>query len=380
MKIMTKGSLSENGTTFWLPSSEVNALFRLELNQGYNATLVGLFHDCVNARAWIIKKVISWENKLFFFSLFSYEMWVMERNGDSIQHYTYFKGPVSMVDCVEVFQGRLYIISRTPFTILVIDLNSRTVTRLKWEKDAEWKDVCCGIVAQKDDKIFSFTHRENNAYLGIIDCENQDVCFNKIDQLRFAKAIGVVGENVFVLGFSNNSSSILLKYDLSGKQVLESYELTKIKVEGNRKVEYLKTVSYGNKLFFIPWTMGKFMVFDTESNSEMEIDCSEIALYESYQPHEAQQIQNLLYLFPGSMGKIVKLDLETFESTMIDVDVYKEEYDKALAGVMEWEGKFTESYNINLCNLLSLSQMMKEPVSQDKFYGKEIYGKLFGNK
>lgn len=380
MSIVTTGALTEDGTKFWLSSCEFNGLFYMDLRQGHTVTYKDAFHDYIENNAWMIRKVISFENKLYFFSRFSYEMWIMDCDKGSLQHDTYYNGMTAMVDDVVVWHEKACIISRMPLTILLMDLTNRTTTRLYCEKDFELKDNVCAFAAQKDEKIFVITRLENQAYLGIVDCEKQIASFSKLEQLSFAKCVGVIGESVFVLGVAKNNVPTLLKYDLFGKQLLESHELTVIKLEASTKIEYTQCVSYNNKLFFIPGVADKFALFDLKTNSESTIEFPEIIQNQNKLIFfDSQQMQNVLFLFPYGFEKILKIDLQNFEMETIEIVIPREEYRKAIAEYIQERGVIGESSDIKLDDFWRVIHRDNFLGLSDKSCGKEIYQKLLAN-
>ena len=78
MGILTLGSLCENESEFLLPSMEVNKLFRVNLKNGNKAEVIGTFFDYKKKYAWKIVKVIAWNEKKYFFSRNSYELWEVD--------------------------------------------------------------------------------------------------------------------------------------------------------------------------------------------------------------------------------------------------------------------------------------------------------------
>lgn len=71
MEISTYGAYTD-GTNIWLPSANINALFKKKLTDSQEAEYLCSFEGDENPNAWKIGNVLCFENKLYFFSQYAY--------------------------------------------------------------------------------------------------------------------------------------------------------------------------------------------------------------------------------------------------------------------------------------------------------------------
>lgn len=351
MDIMTMGACTEDGVRFYLPSMEVNGLFMMDLLEGNQADFVGEFPDCMTENAWRIKSVICFNDKIYFFSYYAFEMWEMDKTECIPKHYAYFAGSTGLIDSVILANEKIWIVSRRPFRILRLDLDTKRAEQLHWGTESVLQDNICGSSSKWGDRIYVCTRLEKEVYMGVIDAQNDSVKFRKLNELWIAKNITSWNERLYVSGISCDGAAVLMEYDIYGT-ALACHRLDRIKLNKNTEIDYLRILVHGHKVFFIPGVVDEFMIYDLKNSSEKSIvDLKMPGLIEGTLPFlDIQKMGNHVYLFPGLFRKIVKLNLDTLQIEMVDIYVRDEDYRELVAYS---SGQiYLENVNMNLKRFL----------------------------
>lgn len=348
MKIMSLGACTDDGVVFWLPSMEVNGLFMMDISKGSQAVFAGRFPDCINDKAWQIKSIICSESKIHFFSHYAFEMWEMDKKERTLKHYTYFSGNTGMIDIVILAKEKIWVISRTPFRILCLNLDTKCAEQIHFEKELELQNNICISSSKWEDRIYICTRLEKDVYVGVIDALKESVRFHRLDELWLAKNVAAWNERLYISGISCDGVAVLMEYDRNGMTALARHNLDRIRLNKDTGIDYRAVLVHGPKVFFIPGIVDEFMIYDLEYNSEESILNLKIpALVEGTLPFsDIQIIENYLYLFPGLFCKIVKLNLDTLQAEMIDICAKDDDYKEIVfhpAGQMH-----RENVNVNL--------------------------------
>ena len=345
---MSLGACTDDGIVFWLPSMEVNGLFLMDISKGNQAAFVGRFPNCKDDKAWQIKSGICFENKIYFFSHHAFELWEMDKKESFLKHYTYFSGDTGLIDIVVLAKEKIWVVSRTPFRILCLDLDTKRAEQIHWETELELQNNICISSSKWEDRIYMCTRLEKEVYMGVIDARKGNVRFHRLNDLWLAKNIAAWHGRLYVSGISYDGAAVLMEYDRNEVTALARHNLDRIRLNKDTSIDYRGILVHGNKIFFIPGIVDEFMIYDLENDSEKNIlNLKMPALVEGTLPFlDVQRIEDYLYLFPGSFHKIVKLNLNTLQAEMIDVCVRKEDYKEI---VFHSTGQMNhENVNVNL--------------------------------
>lgn len=328
MDIMAMGAYTEDGVRFYLPSMEVDGLFVMDLSKGNQADFVGKFPDCMTENAWCIKSVVCFNGKIYFFSHHAFEMWEMDKTERIPRHYSYFTGSAGMIDVVLLANKKIWIISRMPFRILCLDLATKRAEQIHWETELELQDNLCTSSSKWGDRIYVCTRLEKEVYVGVIDSQNNNVIFHRLNEFWIAKNIASWNERLYISGISCEGAAVLMEYDVNGMAAIACHRLDRIKLNKNTEIDYREILVHGHKVFFIPGVVGEFMIYNLKDNSEICIvNLKMPVLIEGALAFlDIQKVGNDLYLFPGVFPQIVKLNLDTLQMEMIDVHIREENY------------------------------------------------------
>jgi len=383
MSILTLGALNENDTEFWLPSKEGNGLFFLDLKTSNYAQYVGNFDNCEKAGGWKIQKVISWKDKLYFFSRNSYEMWEIDRNLD-IKHYEYMNQSVDMVANVELCQDTVWLVSNTlENPILCLNLNDKRCERIDWNLPAGLEKSGVTTSVQYDGVIYFATRMKDNIYLVNIDCKTKKNAFEFVERLSFINCINIFEGHLYILGRNKGGDTVLVKYGLSSKKIESEKLLHKIEpLEPTVLMNYLRMIIFDNQIFLIPGFAEKIVVYNLQSKKERVLEYPDGFHYKNRKIRqsmffEVQQKQQDLYLFPHQAEQILKLDLKTLQFECIDVVCEKVQYDRMMAGMLQNGEVVFEGENITLDNLIKYIRTydQKKYLKNTK-YGEAVYYRL----
>lgn len=352
MDIMAMGAYTEDGERFYLPSMEINGLFIMDLSKGHQADLVGEFPDCVAENAWRIKSVICFNDKLYFFSHHAFEMWEMDKTERITKHYSYFDGSTGLIDIVLLANAKIWIVSRKPLRILCLDLDTKQAEQIHWKTESELQDNICSMSSKWEDRIYVCTRLEKEVYMGVIDCRNDSVIFRRLDELWIAKNITAWKERVYIFGISCDGAAVLMEYDINGTVMIACHRLDRIKLNKNTEIDYREIFVHRHKVFLIPGVVDQFMIYDLKDSSERSMTNLDMPiLIEGTLPFlDIQKMENYLYLFPGVFRKIVKINLDTLQTEMIDVYVRDDDYKELV--LQSPRQTYFENVNMNLRRFL----------------------------
>ena len=353
MNIMTMGACTDDGIVFFLPSMEVNGLFMVDLSKDNQAVFIGDFPDCKRENAWQIVKAFYYDGNVYFFSHYSFEMWIMNKQERILKHYTYLDENTGFIDIVIPINNKVWVVSRSPLEILCLDLSTKKVEKIHWDTKSELRNNVCTASSVWKNRIYLCTRLEADVYMGVIDCSKNSVAFYRLNELFIAKNITAGNDRVFVSGISCDGNFVLLEYDLERISLLTCHHLKTIKMNKNTGIDYREMVVQNKKILFLPGTIGEFMIYDINDVSERQMEGLEMPALMGQTLYflDIQRIGSTMYLFPGAFNKLVKLNLDTLHSDVIKVEANKKEYCKLVS--KKTEQIYRETVNVNLDWFLS---------------------------
>lgn len=378
MGIWTLGALCKDNTKYWLPSIHGNGVFFCDTDKSDEFSYIGAFEDYQEDNSWKIQKVISHNEKIYFFSKYAYEMWVLDEKTNKIKHYIYCDEEVNMISSIVNISNMVWIFPQNlKYPIKHMDLDSYDNDSLKFDIPSDISDSAITKVVKNGNKIFFATRKESNIYLVEMVCEKNEIKFSTIPELVFINCLGVVGKNVYLLGVDKEQRTILLKYDINKSEVVEKIHLSKVKLKLGLLMDYSLMVIFKNRIFFIPCMKQNIICYDIDTGTEEVLDYPEDFICSDIVEVKFEDIQvdgNLITLFPHSSDRILKLDMQTLNMSVIMTKYSDRENIKFLSNVFKRKYVIQESEPICLQGLLQNVQCYKEDVNVNKDnFGMRIY-------
>lgn len=336
MKLTCYGTYTD-GKEFWLPSKEMNALYCMNTSDR-SVKYRGLFPECLNDRAWDIKRVIEYRDELFFFSIYAYQVWKLNRKTNEIKEITYCTHSVSQITNIEMVQDEVWVIPnsfRSP--IIFFDLQEEKGHLFQWDSEAYWNYGTGSFTrtARAGDKLYFATRNKNDIHLCVLDCQQKTILFERLDTLSLIQCIGIKNDRLWVFGEDVQKRNVLQEYDRITLQKRVSHEMVlpeKLMETGG--LSYFLMAVFDKNLLLIPAWAKEIILFDLETKQEKIIEYPEEFLLELKKTkgvifNEIQKIDRTIYLMPHLIPQILILDTETMTFETWNVEVPEGECVKA---------------------------------------------------
>lgn len=356
MKLTCYGAYT-NGEEFWIPSKEINALYYMNIVDG-NTRYIGTFPNYFNDAAWKIRKVIEYQNELFFFSINAYQVWKLNKASGQIDEYTYSTYPVGQITNVEVIQQEAWVIPNNfSSPIICFDLQEKKGYPLQWDNEIylEWGTGSVTRIAREKNCLYFATRNIDDIHLCILDCDQKTISFKDLDTLCRINCIGIKGKKLAVFGENKQKQGVLQIYDLHTMQMLEEQELLlaeKLMEKGDMK--YFSLIFSANNIILVPAWARKVITYNLDTKTEKYIEYpdefrSALGTKKEVKFYETMEHGSKVYFMPYLIPQILVLDTEKVCFDVWNTEVEKEEFRRAYQNIYSsgWM-RLEESKNLTL--------------------------------
>lgn len=356
MKLTCYGAYT-NGEEFWLPSKEINALYYMNLANG-NTQYIGAFPNYLNDMAWKIRKVIEYQNELYFFSIGAYQVWKLNKITGKIDEYTYSTQQAGLITNVEVIQKEAWVIPNSfSSPIICFDLQEKRGYPLQWDNETylDWGTGSFTRTARMGDHLYFATRNKNDIHLCILDCGHKKISFRDLDTLCRINCIGIKDNRLAIFGENRRKQGVLQIYDIHTMQMIEERELSLAeKLMGKSEMKYFSLIFSADNIMLVPAWAGKVIVYNFNTKAEEYIDypngfCSILGMQKAVLFYETMEHERKVYFMPYLIPQILALDTEKLCFDTWNTEVEKGEFRKAYQNIFssEWI-RLDESKNLTL--------------------------------
>lgn len=386
MKLTCYGAYIK-GEEFWFPSKEINALYYMNIADG-KTKYVGMFQNCLNDTAWKIRKVIEYNNELYFFSKSAYQVWKLNKVTGRMDEYTYNTQPVGQITNVEIVHKEAWVIPGSfDSPIICFDLQKKVGYQLQWDNEtySAWGTSSFTRVARTEDCLYFATRNKDDIHLCILDCSQKKISFREIDTLCRINCIGIKDNQLAVVGENKRRQGVLQIYDLHSMQILEENGLSLAEsLTEKSDIKYVSLFFATNNIILVPAWAEKVISYNLDTKTEKYIEfpdefCSILGSEKAIRFYETIECGRKVYLMPYQISQILELDLEELCFNAWNVEVGKEEFLKSFHNSDTSESmRINESKNLTLsvlCTIMADANSHKHNKVKDN-RGSSIYRSL----
>lgn len=386
MKLTCYGAYT-NGEDFWIPSKEINALYHMNIADG-NTRYIGTFPNYFNDAAWKIRKVIEYQNELYFFSIHAYQVWKLNKATRVIDEYTYSTQQVSQITNVEVVKNEAWVIPNNfASPIICFDLKEKRGYPLQWDHETylDWGTGSFTRIAKAEDYLYFATRNRDDIHLCILDCGQKKIFFKDLDTLCRINCLGIKDNKLAVFGENKRKQSVLQIYDLHTMQLLEENELLladNLMEKSNMK--YFSLIFSANNVILVPAWTTKVIVYNLATKTEKYVEypdefCSILGSQKAVLFYEIMEHGRKVYFMPYLIPQILVLDTKKLCFDAWNAEVEKEEFRRSCQNIysLEWM-RLDESANLTLdtyCTMIEGNGYYSHNLLRDNM-GSSIYRSL----
>lgn len=386
MKLTCYGGYT-NGEEFWIPSKEINALYHMDIADG-NTRYIGSFPNYLNDAAWKIRKVIEYQNELYFFSIHAYQVWKLNKVTGVMDEYIYSIQQVGQITNVEVVENEAWVIPNNfGSPIICFDLQEKRGYPLQWDYETylDWGTGSFTRTVRAADHLYFATRNRDDIHLCILDCGQKKISFKDLDTLCRVNCLGIKDNKLAVFGENKWKQSVLQIYDLHTMQMLEENELLLAEnLMGKSNMKYFSLIFSINNVILVPAWTTKAIVYNLATKTEEHIEYpdkfhSVLGSRKAVLFYEIKENGKKVYFMPYLIPQILVLDTEKLCFDVWNAEVEEEEFRRTYQNIYssEWM-RLDESENLTLdtyCTMIESKDFHNHNLPRDNM-GSSIYRSL----
>lgn len=318
--ISTYGGYYEKGKGWWVPSSEMNALFFVGENT--SSRYVHSFDSKEERQKEVISKTLLCENKLYFFSRHGYEFWTLEKNTEEFEYRKIRDYKGNIITNVEIVGDSIWMFPDSfDESIVKYNIKEKTYMDIDWNCDVKLGSFSITRTTISGDSII-FTNRlgkdihlfKLNAFTNRIDNQN-------LPQVDYINCIAADSDNVWML-YKRNESTYIGNTDPVNKKEFDVSEIVTLK--NSPSISYFKMIDAGHELLVFSSIYNELIRFNKYDGK-----CCRIELYEGIISNDKEPRQNeiqmvddeiIIYSPSSCVSNIINMSTMTHRHVNLEVD------------------------------------------------------------
>ncbi len=383
MEISTFGAYTD-GINIWLPSADINALFHQTLTGFEEAKYLCSFEGIESSNAWKIGNVLCFEKKLFFFSQYSYVVWIFDLYTQKMKKVKYYERKSCFIPDIVQVGNDAWIMPRSfDSPVIIFNLSTGRSEQLKLENGNNVSDKFSFTYSCEDGQAVYFATRTcGNIHICKINCVNREVQYKSLNKIKYVNCLTVQDGNLYILALNNESKPVLIKYNTDRMTEERDIELSRISPLWNdATMFYFRMLSFKNSLIMLPGFAEEIVIYNTESKQESSISLPGDFLHGCKKRNmsffsKVNTVENYLYFFPYAGIHLLVFDMCNFKFELKKIACDEEAVWKKYGECRrKAEEMIEESVHIAIHNYLNyiLSSVEDKHEKTDLEYGTHIY-------
>jgi len=373
-----------NGVGIWLPCENINVLFYQSLIESKGAKYLCSFEGGKTSSSWKIGNVIYFNDTIFFFSLYAYEVWILENDSLKMHKVSYYSGGNCFVPDIVKVDNEAWVMPRSindPIIIFNLMTWQSEKVDLKKQSDIDDEYFLTKSCVNKGE-IFFATRICGKIYICRIDCKSRNVQYEKIPNIKFVYCLATHGGTVYVLALDNNGNAFLKQYNLSDMSEECSADLKNFDpIWKNGHAFYSWMVICKNNVIIVPCLTERILIYELDKCKEINIFLPEKAIYRSKDKWETyfckvSLLGKYLYLYPSYGKYLLILNLINMEFEIQEIFCQEEEFwSKYAEKVNSSKGIIEETVHISILEYIGYikNEMKKNSRDIESSAGRSIY-------
>lgn len=320
MEISTYGAYTD-GTNIWLPSANINALFKKKLTDSQEAEYLCSFEGDENPNAWKIGNVLCFENKLYFFSQYAYVVWIFDLHTLEMKKVKYHDRKSCFIPDIAQVGNEAWVMPRGfDDPIIIFDLLTWQSEHLKLDKGENVSDEFSFTYSWEEKRVLYFATRAcGNIHVGKLNCTNRKIQYKNIIKVKYVNCLTVQKGILYVLALDDENKAVLKKYKTDCMTEEESMVLSKINSLWNdATMFYFRMMSFEKYIIMLPGHAQEVVIYNTETKKESSIPLPSEFLHSCKKGdmsyfNKVNMVGNRLYFFPYAGRCLLVFDLQNFK-------------------------------------------------------------------
>lgn len=366
-----------DGINIWLPSEDLNALFYYKLEGVESAVYLHSFKESKNFNAWKIGNVLRFEESLFFFSRYAYEVWIFNLFTQKMEKVKYYSGGRCFVPDVVQVGNEAWVMTRSFMTpIIVFNLSTWHSEEVGWgEKEGVSDEYAFIYACEENSQIYFTTRTPRNIHLCKIDCRSRKIQYKKLYNINFINCLTVYEESIYALVLDSNNKAALKRYKVWDMSEENSIKMEKIDANWiDAKMFYFRMFRFQNYIIVLPGFAQNIVIYDISTKEESNIFLPDELFYRyknTSKPYfsKSSVLGEKLYLYSPYGKYLWIVNLNSFEFKLKRIyckeDNFWKKYAESQAGISDL---MVESVHLSIgdyfnyiVNIENISDKNREP-------------------
>lgn len=333
----------EKGEGYWLPIFENGALY---LADNDKSLFIGMFDGGETELSKDIGKVISYDDKLYFFSRVGYEVWIVNKNKE-IKYVKYCEKKAKFLSNIECEDGFAWIFENY-FDNKIVRLNLRTMEAesISLTNESIYDNLPITRTVVYNRRIYFATRTKEKVKIICLECENRKLTAIDIREARYINSIAVSENRIWALYYSKNNRTILQEMTLLGESINKTDITAKIILNDSLKIDYFKMIYTEGRLVIFPTYEIGVYEFDIDTKSIINIGADQKKDYIVF--NDIQKEENNIYLYSPSVGDVYTYSLENKKIEKLNLLIEKQEIMKNMDRMLSKRGIINENISLTL--------------------------------
>lgn len=350
MNINTYNAYYSYEDGWWIPVRNLGAIFHID-SDGKNE-FIGILRGGEKHFSSDIGKIISINEKVYFFSRVAYELWIYDKTQKRIDYHKYFDDDVEMISNVEIIKGNVWIFPNTiKKPVIVMDINDvNKCDLIDLEIGEDLSESITRTCVYKD-SIYFMNRTKNNVHIFEINTDTRSIKNRKIKNASYVNCITV--SDAFYFLFRNTDGESRLGITSKGFIDDEVTELPiDIQLPNNVSIEYFKMLYIDDSLFAISSNHGEIIEINPKTGSVKRYYNDDIRGYKT-EPgapvmNDIQVVNGNMYMFSPILGAIYVFSLVNKMFIKSSITINDIEFAQSVKGFLEDNNIIIENKQILL--------------------------------
>ncbi len=326
MEISTYGAYTD-GKGIWLPSNNINALFYQSLTEQKGAEYLCSFEGGEFSDAWRIGNVFRFKDQLFFFSLCSYEVWILDLQTQKMRKLNYYLKKRCYTPNIIKVQNQAWVIARSfQEPIIIFDFATEKIEVVKWRNTDHISDENSFTGACEDHGYLYFASRFcENIHIFKLSCNNGNIQCKKLNHVKYINCLTVYRENIYAFVMDDCGRPVWKRY-LKQNLIEEGTIELKQHIPTWKQVSmfYFQMICFHNMILLLPSLAENIIIYHIDTQKEESLSLPAEFLYRHREKGESlfcktEIIGECLYLYPLYGRHLLILNLISLDFEMKEI-------------------------------------------------------------
>ena len=317
MLSQTKAAVFVENHGFYIPSSDINALFFVDTKG--NSKCIGSFLGGIHSNSWKISASFYDDDYIYFFSEYYFEVWRLNRTDETLEHFEYYTSKAyPRIFTIEKNNDSFYVfVGNTDIPIIQIDKSLKRVELINWE--SEQKNIVLLKAISYENSIYFGIRNYRQIQIGRLNTENNVVEYMDILEADYIQGMGVDKKGIVILYRNNQGDTILERRDFSNTIEKKICLTREIPINNDILLIYTNLFLFNEYIIFFSVYAPQIYIINL---SDYSVDVkSYYKRLMSYQLDNIQLKDNCFIISASNGGVYINYGLEADCTTLIPINI-----------------------------------------------------------